>query len=84
MPWLDRSPVKSIRYKAFISKLALAVFAVSFVALGYLGLQPAEGSYVLLARIFTVLYFAFFALMPLYSRLGQTKPVPERVTYHAH
>ena len=64
--------------------MALAVFAVSFVALGYLGLQPAEGSYVMLARIFTVLYFAFFALMPIYSRLGQTKPEPQRVTYHAH
>src|SRR6202048_1505817 len=84
MPWLDRSPVKSVRYKPFISKLALAIFAVSFVSLGYLGLQPAEGSYVMLARIFSVLYFAFFVLMPIYSRMGQPKPVPERVTYHAH
>jgi ubiquinol-cytochrome c reductase cytochrome b subunit len=84
MPWLDRSPVKSIRYKPFISKLALAIFAVSFIALGFLGLQPAEGLYVMLARIFSVLYFAFFALMPIYSRLGTPKPVPERVVYHAH
>jgi ubiquinol-cytochrome c reductase cytochrome b subunit len=84
VPWLDRSPVKSIRYKAFISKLALAVFAVSFVALGYLGLQPAEGSYVALARIFTVLYFGFFVFMPFYSRMGTPKAVPERVIYHAH
>jgi ubiquinol-cytochrome c reductase cytochrome b subunit len=76
--------VKSIRYKPFISKLALAIFAVSFVALGYLGLQPAEGSYVALARIFTVLYFGFFALMPFYSRMGTPKPEPTRVTYHAH
>jgi ubiquinol-cytochrome c reductase cytochrome b subunit len=84
MPWLDQCSVKSMRYKPFISKLALAIFAVSFIALGYLGLQPAEGSAVLLARIFTVLYFAFFALMPFYSRMGTPKPVPERVTYHAH
>src|SRR5215468_10966761 len=84
LPWLDKSPVKSIRYKPFISKLALAIFAVSFVALGYLGLQPAEGTYVLLARIFTVLYFLFFALMPFYSRIGQPKPLPARVTYHGH
>src|SRR2546423_12746624 len=62
VPWLDKSPVKSIRYKALISKVALGIFAVSFIALGYLGLQPAEGLYVALARIFTVLYFLFFIL----------------------
>jgi ubiquinol-cytochrome c reductase cytochrome b subunit len=84
LPWLDRSPVKSIRYKGWISKLALGIFAVSFVVLGYLGLSPAEGVYVVLARIFTVLYFAFFLLMPFYSRIDPVKPVPERVTYHAH
>jgi ubiquinol-cytochrome c reductase cytochrome b subunit len=84
LPWLDRSPVKSIRYKPFISKMMLMVFAVSFVALGYLGLQPAEGTYVMLARIFSVLYFLFFIGMPFYSRWGTPKPVPERVVYHAH
>jgi ubiquinol-cytochrome c reductase cytochrome b subunit len=84
LPWLDRSPVKSIRYRGWISRLALAVFAVSFVCLGYLGLQPAEGVYVALARIFTVLYFAFFWLMPIYTRIDPVKPVPERVVYHAH
>jgi ubiquinol-cytochrome c reductase cytochrome b subunit len=84
MPWLDRSPVKSIRYKGWMSKLALTLFAVSFVALGYLGLQPAEGLYVVLARIFAVIYFAFFWLMPIYSKLDPVKPVPERVVYHAH
>jgi ubiquinol-cytochrome c reductase cytochrome b subunit len=84
VPWLDQCKVKSMRYKPFISKLALAVFAVSFVALGYLGLQPAEGLYVALARIFTVLYFGFFILMPIYSRMGTPKPEPTRVTYHAH
>ena len=84
LPWLDRSPVKSIRYKGMLSKVALTVFAISFVALGYLGLQPAEGVYVFYARVFAVLYFAFFILMPFYTRMEQTKPVPERLTYHAH
>ena len=69
LPWLDRSPVKSMRYRGWMSRTALAVFAVSFLALMYLGLQPAEGIYVLLARIFTVLYFAYFVLMPIYTRL---------------
>jgi len=83
VPWLDRSPAKSIRYKGLPSKVALTLFAVSFVVLGYLGLQPAAGLYVLLARIFAAIYFLFFILMPWYSPLG-AKPVPERVVYHAH
>jgi ubiquinol-cytochrome c reductase cytochrome b subunit len=84
LPWLDRSPVKSMRYRGALSKSALAIFVVSFVALGYLGLQPAEGKYVILARIFAVCYFAFFLLMPWYSRIDKVKPVPDRVTFHDH
>ena len=84
LPWLDRSPVKSMRYRGWISRTALALFAFAFVALGYLGLQPATGAYVVLARIFTVLYFAFFWLMPFYTLIDPVRPVPERVTYHAH
>ncbi|HYP66022.1 MAG TPA: cytochrome b N-terminal domain-containing protein [Steroidobacteraceae bacterium] len=84
LPWLDRSPVKSIRYKGWMSRTALTLFTVAFVALGYLGLQPAEGLYVVLARIFTVIYFLFFLLMPFYTKLDPVKPVPERVVYHAH
>jgi ubiquinol-cytochrome c reductase cytochrome b subunit len=84
LPWLDRSPVKSIRYKGWMSRTALALFTVSFIALGYLGMQPAEGLYVVLARIFTAIYFLFFLLMPFYTRLDPVKPVPDRVTYHAH
>jgi ubiquinol-cytochrome c reductase cytochrome b subunit len=84
LPWLDRSPVKSMRYRGWISRTALALFAVSFVALGYLGLQPAEGLYVVLARIFAAIYFAFFLLMPFYSRIDAVKPVPDRVIYRAH
>ena len=84
LPWLDRSPVKSMRYRGWISRTALSLFVVAFVALGYLGLQPATGAYVVLARIFTVLYFAFFWLMPFYTLIDPVRPVPERVTYHAH
>jgi ubiquinol-cytochrome c reductase cytochrome b subunit len=80
LPWLDRSPVRSTRYRGWVWKLALTVFAVSFVALGYLGLKPAEGLYVLLARIFTGLYFAFFILMPFYTRGESASRVPDRVT----
>ena len=83
LPWLDRSPVKSIRYKGWISRLALAVFVVSFIGLGYLGMQPVEPLYLILTRIFGVGYFAFFWLMPFYSRIDRVKPVPERVVYHA-
>jgi ubiquinol-cytochrome c reductase cytochrome b subunit len=84
LPWLDRSPVKSMRYRGWISRSALTLFVIAFVALGYLGLQPAEGLYVVLARIFAVIYFGFFWLMPFYTRIDPVKPVPERVTYHAH
>jgi len=84
LPWLDRSPVKSIRYKGAISKVALALFAVSFVVLAYCGMKPPSPTLLLLSRAFTTVYFAFFLLMPWYSRIDKTKPVPERVTYHAH
>jgi ubiquinol-cytochrome c reductase cytochrome b subunit len=84
LPWLDRSPVKSWRYRPVTWRIALAVFAISFVVLGYLGLKPAEGIYVVLARIFTTLYFAFFVLMPFYTRHETTERVPERLTYSSH
>ena len=81
LPWLDRCSVKSIRYRGWQYKVALFSFVVSFVVLGYLGMQPATGIYVLLARIFTIIYFAFFLLMPFYTKLEKTKPVPHRVAY---
>jgi len=84
LPWLDRSPVKSMRYRGWMSRSALAVFVVSFIGLGYLGMQPALGVYVIIARILAVLYFLFFLLMPFYTSLESVKPVPERVVYHAH
>jgi ubiquinol-cytochrome c reductase cytochrome b subunit len=80
LPYLDRSPVKSIRYRGWIYKSALAVFIISFFILGYLGTKPPEGIKVFLGQLCTLLYFAFFALMPWYTTLDKTKPVPERVT----
>jgi ubiquinol-cytochrome c reductase cytochrome b subunit len=80
LPWLDRSPVKSMRYKGVLSKFMLAVFVVSFFILGYLGtIAPSPGA-TLLAQICTVVYFAYFVLMPWYTRVEKTKPAPERVT----
>ena len=92
MPWLDRSPVKSVRYKGPIFKAALAVFVVVFLILGYLGTEAtnvwgqasawlggAERATVV-ARICTVIYFLFFLLMPWYTKIDSVKPVPERVT----
>jgi len=80
VPWLDKSKVKSIRYKGPLSKAALTVFAINFVILNYYGLQPPSGTVTLISQIGTVLYFAFFLLMPWYSKIDKTKPVPERVT----
>jgi ubiquinol-cytochrome c reductase cytochrome b subunit len=79
LPWLDRSPVRSIRYKGRLSRVALSLFAISFLSLGYLGLQPAEGKYIIAGRAFTLLYFAYFWLMPVYSKLEDVKTVPVSV-----
>jgi len=80
LPWLDRSPVKSIRYRSPIYKWVLGVFVISFIMLGWLGVQPVTPLNALLARVFTALYFAFFILMRWYTSIGKTKEVPERVT----
>lgn len=80
LPWLDRSPVKSIRYRGWMYKFWVALFVISFIVLGYLGTQPPGGTRTLMAQIFTVIYFAFFFLMPIYTKLDRTKPVPERVS----
>ncbi|NOX93094.1 MAG: cytochrome b, partial [Gammaproteobacteria bacterium] len=80
LPWLDRSPVKSIRYRGPWFKLALTTFVVSFIGLAWLGTVAASPLATLFSRIFSVLYFAFFLLMPIYSKLDKTKPLPERVT----
>lgn len=80
VPWLDRGAVKSIRYRGVIYKTALALFVISFLVLGYLGTQPPTPGLTNLARVMAVVYFAFFFLMPWYTRIDKTKPVPERVT----
>ena len=84
LPWLDRSDAKSIRYRGPIYKVALALFVFWFVVLGYCGLKPPAEPYKTLSVIGTIYYFAFFLLMPWYSRIDKSKPVPDRVTYHAH
>lgn len=81
LPWLDRSKVRSVRYRGPYFRTALVVFVISFIALGYLGTQAATSLYTMLARVFTVLYFAFFILMPFYTRFDKDKEVPERVTF---
>ncbi|QHG63409.1 cytochrome b [Pseudomonas putida] len=80
LPWLDRSPVRSMRYKGRISKVFLLVFCIAFVILGILGVLAPTPGRTLLSQVCTVLYFAYFLLMPFYTRLEKTKPVPERVT----
>jgi len=80
LPWLDRSRVKSIRYKGWPSKIMLALFVVGFIRLGMLALGEGTPMQTLESRIWTVYYFAFFALMPFVTRIEKTKPEPERVT----
>jgi ubiquinol-cytochrome c reductase cytochrome b subunit len=95
LPWLDRSPVKSIRYRGTYYKSALAVFVIAFLILGYLGVKPTTvwGQFTdslgildtkdratWAARLCTLVYFAFFILMPWYTAKDKVKPVPDRVT----
>lgn len=80
MPWLDRCKVKSIRYRGYSYKLLLTMLLISFVVLGVLGALPSTPTYTKLAQIFTILYFAFFVILPFTSAHERTKPVPERTT----
>lgn len=80
LPWLDRSPVKSMRYKGWMSRIGLAVLCMSFVTLGVLGVMPPTPARTLLSQVCTGLYFACFTLMPFYTRREKTRLVPERVT----
>jgi len=80
LPWLDRSRVKSVRYKGNWSKIAIVLFVISFMGLGYLGSESVSTLRTIMARIFTVIYFAFFLLMPFYTTFEKTKCPPERVT----
>ncbi len=82
LPWLDRSTVRSIRYRGPLSKLLIAIFVVGFISLAWLGLQAGSEMQTLMARIFTAYYFAFFLFMPLWTRWDSVRPVPDRVTTH--
>ena len=84
MPWIDHSPVRSIRYRPGWHKWIYGTFVVVFIVLGYLGIQPPADLLNLIAKIGTLLYFAFFMLMPWWSAMGEFKPVPERVSFAAH
>lgn len=80
LPWLDRSPVRSIRYKGLWSKIAITVFVICFIGLGYIGIRPVSPVRSVLAQIFAIGYFAFFLTMPFYTRYEKTKPLPEHIT----
>jgi ubiquinol-cytochrome c reductase cytochrome b subunit len=80
LPWLDRSPVRSIRYKGPITKTALTLFVIVFFVLGYLGTESVTEGRTLAAQIGTAVYFLFFFLMPWYSKMDKCLPEPERIT----
>jgi ubiquinol-cytochrome c reductase cytochrome b subunit len=84
LPWLDRSEAKSIRYRPSWNKWLYGVFVINFFILGYLGVKPPSPVGELVSQIGTLIYFGFFLLMPWWSRLGQCKPVPSRVTFVPH
>jgi ubiquinol-cytochrome c reductase cytochrome b subunit len=80
LPWIDRGKVRSIRYRSTAFKVNLGLFVIAFLALGYLGVQPATPAYTWAARFFSLIYFGYFVALWLISRNETTKPVPERVT----
>ncbi len=84
LPWLDFSPVKSIRYRPDWHKYLYALFVLDFLVLGYLGMLPPSEIGGRVSQLGTLFYFGFFLLMPWWSRLGEPKPVPSRVTFVAH
>ncbi|MHB0990486.1 MAG: cytochrome b [Burkholderiales bacterium] len=79
LPWLDRSKVKSIRYRGTLYKVILTLFVISFIGLGYVGTKEPTPTFTLIARVLSIMYFAFFILMPWYTTIDKTKPVPERI-----
>ncbi|MBU3738567.1 MAG: cytochrome bc complex cytochrome b subunit, partial [Rhodoferax sp.] len=84
LPWLDNSPVKSIRYRPTWHKVLYGIFVLDFLVLGYLGILPPSPIGGRVSQLGTLFYFGFFLLMPWWSRLGEPKPVPDRVTFAAH
>ena len=84
LPWLDHSPVKSIRYRPDWHLYLYGIFVLLFLVLGYLGVKPPSDAGTIVSQIGTLYYFGFFLLMPWWSKAGQFKPVPDRVTFHPH
>jgi ubiquinol-cytochrome c reductase cytochrome b subunit len=84
LPWLDHSPVKSIRYRPDWHKYLYGIFVINFLILGYLGVQPPSAVGERVSQVGTLFYFGFFLLMPWWSKLGTSKPVPDRVVFAAH
>jgi len=84
LPWLDSSPVKSIRYRPGWHKAVYGVFIVDFIVLGYLGTQPPSPGGQLISQIGTLFYFGFFLLMPWWTRLGEFKTPPDRIIFGGH
>jgi ubiquinol-cytochrome c reductase cytochrome b subunit len=84
LPWLDNSPVKSIRYRPGWHKYVYGIFVINFCMLGWLGIEAPSPLYEKMSQVGTLIYFGFFLLMPWWSRLGQFKPVPDRVTFSSH
>lgn len=84
LPWLDQSPVKSIRQRPKWQKWMYVIFVIVFFVLGYLGVQPPSPVGERVSQIGTLFYFGFFLLMPVWTRMGEYKPVPDRVTFEAH
>ncbi len=84
LPWLDHSPVRSIRYRPTWNKYLYGVFVINFIVLGYLGVQPPSPLGERISQVGSLFYFGFFLLMPWWSRLGEFKTVPDRVTFAAH
>jgi ubiquinol-cytochrome c reductase cytochrome b subunit len=84
LPWLDKSPVRSIRYRPDFHKYIYGAFIISFVILGYLGIKPPSPIFEKISQICTIYYLAFFFTMPWWSKMGTFKPVPDRVNFVAH
>jgi ubiquinol-cytochrome c reductase cytochrome b subunit len=84
LPWLDHSTVKSIRYRPSWHKYMYGIFVLDFLVLGYLGILPPSDLGGRVSQLGTLFYFAFFLLMPWWSRIGEPKAVPDRVTFEAH
>jgi ubiquinol-cytochrome c reductase cytochrome b subunit len=84
LPWLDRSPVKSIRYRPSWNKVLYGLFVVNFLVLGYYGIKPVSDLGTIISQVGTLFYFGFFLLMPWWSRIGEFKPVPDRVVFQPH